>query len=555
MSSLLATLAESLTSATPNDDEELPNPREWAERHRRIDDRPFSLERFAPLTQCYEDGHPHQVYMKCAQVGVSEMAISKALHALDVGARYYHTDNAGLNVAYLFPTDAALDNFSKERFSSLQHESEHIATLFAGSPYNDTGFKQAGKSYLYLRGTQSKAKLKSFPADVLVRDEYDEMDDVALAMSEKRLRASTVKRIIDLSTPMFPGTGIHALYLQSDQQVWEVCCVGCAAWDTLDFFRDVRLDGAPYDDWRYWDEDHLRRATITVTCPECGAERDRCDPHGRWRALRPDVNWLRGYHIPALAFPGVDVRDLVLKSVSADPAVVAEFFRSDLGLPYDADGVRVTDTMLKQLSHELDSGQLPAGPWRQTTMGVDVGARFHYRISSTGPDGERYIRKMGAVRSWKDLDDLLKEYKVRRCVIDALPELHAVQEWIAKHPGKVVRAYYHQQDDLFKPEAEKITDTVHINRTMVLDAVYARIATAADRWPAAIHNDAEVQAHLKAPVRAKTKNKDGQEIVAWVHTAPDHLFHACAYDLIAQQTLPKAALGAGVLAQGAVKGW
>ena len=53
--------------------------------------------------------------------------------------------------------------------------------------------------------------------------------------------------------------------------------------------------------------------------------------------------------------------------------------------------------MLAQLSHDLPGGRLPERAWRDTTMGVDVGTRFHYRISAMG-EGERpYIRAMGAV--------------------------------------------------------------------------------------------------------------------------------------------------------------
>jgi len=538
-------------------------PRAWAEAYRRIDDQPFSLDRYAPLQEPYDDDHPFQVYRKCAQVGVSEMAITKACHALDAGARYWQTGKSGLNVAYLFPTGAALSDFSKERFSSLKDESVYLAKLFDGSPYDDVGFKQVGASYLYLRGTHSKKSLKSFPADILILDEYDEMDPTAVAMADKRLRASVVKRKIALSTPLLPGLGIDALYAQSDMRIWETHCPACDVWSELDFFRDVRVANADRAEWQHWDTERLLRGPITVHCPNCKRTIDRSGP-GRWRAQRPDVTAIRGYHIPALAFPSVDLSALVQASVSTNPAQVAEFYRSDLGLPFEPAGSRITLAMLTQLSHALIGGALPSGPWRQTTMGVDVGARLHYRISSTGPDGARYIRAMGSVANWVELDRLIATYQVRRCVIDALPELHACKDWALGQHGKVARALYPNgmAGELVRTKIEKNdegreiagSEQVLINRTMAMDAVFHAVATAAEHWPVSIHNDTEVQAHMIAPIRVMAKNDQGQEQARWAHTAPDHLFHACVYDLIAFQTLPKGLPGLP-LAQGRTKGW
>jgi hypothetical protein len=535
-------------------------PRAWAEAHRRIDDRPFSLDRYVPLHAPYDDDHPHQVYRKCAQVGVSEMAITKAMHALDVGARYWNVEKAGLNVAYLFPTGAALSDFSKERFSALKDESPYLAQLFANSPYDDVGFKQVGQSYLYLRGTHSKKSLKSFPADVLVLDEFDEMDPIGVAMARKRLRASMVKREIDLSTPLLPGTGIDALYAQSDGRVWETHCLHCDGWNELDFFRDVWLNDRSRDVWNVWDAEQIARAALSVRCPACQYPLDRCGP-GRWRAQRPEVTTLRGYHIPALAFPSVDVQQLCHNSIATDLAKVAEFYRSDLGLPYTPAGSRIDEAMLQRC--------VAAPPaettWRHTTLGVDVGSRFHYRLSSVAADGQRYVRLAGSVADWADLTRLIAQYSVRACVIDAQPELNGAMAWAATHAGKVWRAFYPNGlgADLLRTEQE--TDTagrvtpgsmvVKINRTLAMDQLFDAVATTHEAWCSDALHAAEVVAHLTAPVRVlDTSRTTGQATPRWAHTAPDHLFHASVYNRIADALLPK---GGGVLllGQAAGAGW
>lgn len=541
------------------------NALDWALTYRRIDDRAFTLERHRPLEAIYADDHPDMVVIKPAQVGVSELAISKVCHALDVGAAWWRTGKAGLNVGYLFPTKTALVDFSKERFSGLRVESDYLRSLFAGE-YDAVDFKRAGEhSYLYLRGMESEEGLLSFPADVLVFDEYDRMSRKAIALAEKRLRASTVKRQLRISTPTLPGRGIHEAYLHSDQQVWHVHCPTCDSSHALDFWRDVRCDGAEWETWRWWPAERLKdHVTTTTHCPQCKAAIDRCGP-GQWMAMHPGITSVRGYQVPWYAFPVVDLNKLCAAAVSTDPSQTAEFYRSDLGLPYEPEGARVTESMLRQLSADLPSGRLPDGAtWRKVTMGVDVGARLHYRISASGPDGGRYVLAMGAVRSFAELDALIARYKVRQTVIDAMPELHATRDWALTHKGKVLRAFYPASLDglLFRKKAAEEdahgnaivgTETVQINRTMAMDELYAAIANGAESWPATIHNDPDVLAHLQAPVRVVVTAKDGQPVAAWTHTAPDHLFHASVYDRIALAALP--APVAGGIGQAKAKGW
>ncbi len=362
-----------------------------------------------------------------------------------------------------------------------------------------------------------------------------------------------------LSTPTLPDYGIHEAYLQSDQHEWEVCCSLCESWNTLDFFRDVRVDGADYQEWQLWTDEQLYRARVYVACPSCHEalpDAARFGP-GRWVARRPEITRIRGYHVPALSFPSVSLTDLVIAAISTDPEQVIEFYRSDLGLPYEPKGSRITQEMLKQLSSDLEGGKLPEGTWTQITMGVDVGARFHYRVSATGPDGKRYVLAMGSVRTWDELSEVMTHNKVRHAVIDALPELHGAEAWSNKHKGKVLRAFYKDlKGELLRLPADeekemhgiKVTkpkpeglkkDTVLINRTMAMDTIYNLVVMGREVWPAAIHNDAEVEAHMTAPVRVVKEDDEGQPQATWVHTKPDHLFHAAVYDLIALKTLPK----------------
>ena len=527
----------------------------WAERHRRIDSQPFTLSRFEPLRALYLDDHPHIAVIKPAQRGVSEWAINYTTFSLDRGADHW-TDGAkdGLNVGYVFPTREALGDFSKERISGLMQESAHLAGLFSGDDdFNAITFKQVGRSYLYLRGGWSESALLSFAADVLVLDEFDRMDAKAVALARRRMNASMVRRELDISTPTVPGRGIHAQYLQSDRQVYEQACARCGAWVSFDFFRDVRVDGLPYDEWRRRPAELIRASEVTLHCPSCQIawpDADRCKP-GRWRAEAPEVKGLRGYWIPWWPFPVCDLTLLAVTAVSHDPSEIEELHRSDLGLPYEAGGSRITREQLAALSHELEGGVLPDTAWTNTTMGVDVGSRFHYRVSSQGADGHRYVRAMGGVASWDEVDALMVTYRVRLCVVDAMPEMHGARQFADRHRGRVLTATYPTANALkgvlFAPaeSAKALADgRVQINRTMAMDAVSAAVTTAAERWPASIHNDPEVVEHMTAPVRVTTQDTTGQPKADWVHTKPDHLFHACVYDLVASRLSPPEAANA-----------
>jgi hypothetical protein len=518
---------------------------EWAERHRLIDGHPFGLDRFAPLREMYEDEHPHIVVIKPAQRGVSEYAINVTGFALDRGADVWTGgQKEGINVGYIFPTREALGDFSKERVTGLRLEGPYLERMFGGDDdFNAVTFKQVGRSYLYLRGGWSESALLSFSADVLILDEFDRMDPKAVALARRRMNASIVRRELDISTPTIPGRGIHAQYLQSDRRIYRQPCSGCGELVSYDFFRDVHADDRPYGVWRTWTPERLRRAEVRLWCPSChheATDAERC-AEGVWHAEQPEITSLHGYHIPWWPFPFVDLTTLAVAAISQDPSELTEFYRSDLGLPYEPSGSRVTVAMLGQLSHRLPGGLLPADiAWRDVTMGIDVGSRFHYRVSGRGPNGDVYILAMGAVETWDELDTLMEIHAVRQCVIDALPELHQAQAWAAKHPGRVLRSFYPApsalKGQLFR--VDENAGVIQINRTMAMDRVFARIAATQEHWPAAIHNDPEVITHMTAPVRTTAIDAHGQEVPIWVHTAADHLFHGSVYDCLARESLP-----------------
>lgn len=538
------------------------NAYDWAHAYRFIDGQPFSLERFLPLIEPYQDDHPHMVIIKPAQRGVSEMAINKTMFTLDRGAPIWTEGRKnGLNVGYIFPTGGALGDFSKERIKGMEDESPYLHRLFKKQrEYNAVTFKQIGKSYLYLRGGTEETNLLSFPADVIILDEYDHLGEDVPSAARRRMNASEIGREIDISTPTLPGFGIHAMWLLSDQRVYEQEH-SCGAWVQYDFFRDVFVDGQEYLAWQRMNELDIQRAEIELRCPVCQepvTEAERT-VMGRWTAQQPEVTTLRGYWIPPLAFPVVRLRTLCLNAIKEKPTDIEQFYRSDLGQPYQTGGTRISREMLAALSAELENGLLPRHRWVKTTMGVDVGTRLHYRISSQSQDdGDIYVRAMGSVRDFDDLDGLMRTYKVRMALIDDLPEQRLSDAFVKRWKGRAAACLYPNANALkgvlFAPTRDKVIETgrVGANRTMLLDDVFDAVKGQHEHWPAAIHNDPEVIEHMTAPQRVTVLDSRGEPRMDWVHSAPDHGYHASGYDRLARQLLPKVS-GIGTIGQGSAR--
>jgi len=539
---------------------------DFALRHRRIERRPFNLERYRPLQALYEDDWPLIDVMKPAQRGVSEWAISLVCFALDQGARRWVPDGSksGLNVGYVFPARSDLIEFSKERLSGLKEESTYLADMFGTDDdrFDSLAFKQVGDSFLYLRGGYSTTGLRSFPCDVLILDEYDELDMGAVALARRRLNASLVKRLVRISTPTIPGAGISKAYAESDQRVYETACEFCAVecshcsrpmaaprgtlcgargcmgvastWTTYDFFRDVWADDHPWDEWQKWNAQHLLHADLELRCPNCHqpqSSKARCAP-GRWVSLAPENSRTHGYHIPWWPWPEpmMELLQLVLEAITDDPSESEQFFRSDLGIPHGASGGRIDPEMLLQLAAELPDG-LPDGPWSDTVMGADIGARIHYRIDSIGPGGFVYVREVGSVPDFSGLDTLMQKFNVRRAVVDAEPEWHGSMEFCQRWPGRALRCFYPGNANAVKTDLFNLkegTFDIQANRTQIIDLVYATIASCGERWPKNIATNEELISHMGNITRVRvTDEGTGRSYYNWVRTGPDHHIHTC----------------------------
>lgn len=468
---------------------------------------PWSFKHRAWQKALFDDLSPRVVVCKAAQMGVTELAMGRAMHAVDV---------LGTPTLYVFPTVDDAASFSSARFDAMLADSPYLERVF--NEVSNVSVKRAGSTPLYFRGCTRRA-LKSVPVGALVLDELDEMDEESVALARKRLQGHTNPVEWNLSTPHYPGEGIHAEYMTTDQRIWEVPCPHCEGFQEIIFENLVLDDGDPR-----W------------ICRECGkvwTEQQRLEllDKGHWRPQVPEAEY-HGYHISLLYSPVVTAKKIKLDWIEAQRSAtrMTEFHNSDLGLAYEAQGVNLTKNMVRGCM-----GMVPMieGPESGRTygMGIDVGLRCHYWIGEYCDEGVRVVH-MGDVGSLEEADYLVARYNPSCIVVDALPERHKSMEFRARMSrlGKeVYLAFYAKSEEL--SGADRIFQfdqrLVKIHRTARADLLAERIHRGTLILPGDTND--ECVRHVSSVYRATVEGKDGQPRAVWKSRGPDHYFHAGIY--------------------------
>ena len=547
------------TAYTEEEIQEFVSPRgplDWATTYRNIGGLGFSLDLYPCLRQIYEDPHEFKVIQKPAQVGVSEYLLNIALHAMDGGYKYYKQKRKKLNVGYIFPTTQAVQEFSKERIAAgILEENEYLGELVKGQEVGRSGmrlhstlhFYRIGKSILHMRGAQNPTvQLKSFPIDLLIIDEIDEVSDRAVALATKRLGASELRHKIYASTPKYPGVGVNYYFVLSDQHVWELECPSCGMWQEPDFFKNVYMveeEGLiSYDEWVQLGEAGVAKNKFLFVCQNCLAEMDR-KAEGRWVAKNPESR-IRGYRIPGLVSPKVPLHEYALNSCKMKPADIQEFWNSDLGLPYAPKGgsLSVADLMRCEQKGIDEFRKFYHVYW--SVMGIDVGAKLHAKVSTINEQGLWETVLLAELDDFDEFDDIIKRYKVGAIVVDAYPETRAAKKFAEDYKGKVWLARYAPPTQIETAKFGFLKDDdptpyVDIARTEAMDEVASSIIEGKEAWPELVrHQWPTFYSMMQAPVKVKKSNlrRDGSVEVRYVYqeTGPDHFYHAFVYEWVAR---------------------
>ncbi len=477
------------------------------------------------LQDLYSDAHRFIVVQKAAQVFATEYMINGAIWVADTG------QGSNGTALYVMPTQAQVNDFSQARVDRAIGESAYLHDRTAPPPPSRPGpsrqaLKKIGDGYVYFRGGDAK-QLISVPADAVYLDEFDLMSPEVLPRAMQRLGASTLGLVRVASTPRFPEAGVNALFLDSDQRYYFLKCPACGLTQRLEWDHNV----------------DQKRGVLVCRSQQCRRPLDLWAPGG-WEATAPG-NERHGYNINRLYSPLANIPQLIYESQETTPAAMQEFQNSVLGQTFVPPGGKLSFADLDACRREYT---LPQEQWADLTdMGVDVGTKLHTIIRTHGaPDAPSRLLFAGEVDSFDDLDRLMKRFNVDRVVIDAQPEGHGAREFARRYPYKVWVSYYDRDhgDHVWERRQGELVNTVHVNRTDALEAMFERVRAGKVELPQnARHLGGRVRdgfgeyyREMTALNRVLEENARENWVGRYVNGGKaDHYAHGEAYCLLANQ--------------------
>ena len=443
------------------------------------------------------------------------------------GARY----GEYRGILYLFPSKSDVTDFSKSRIDPLIEENPDTIAKWIKRTSKDAdaaNIKRIWDSFLYLRGMKSRVGLKSVPADMVVFDELDEAPQNAVDMAMERMAHSDFKHVLMLSNPTLPDYGIDKQFHNTDQNFWLLKCKKCNRWTNLvETFPEclVPINGK-----------------VIRACVKCGAELDPA--HGEWVPKKPSVTEKRGYQYSQLYSHYVSPLEILTKFHETDN--LTDFYNLKIGIAYVEAENRLNIPQVLKLSADHENQASDPGP---CSMGVDQGKDIHVVIGKRNGAMAGKIVHLGIYKDFEELDIMMKNFNVARCIIDALPETRKAREFADRFKGKVWLSYYnkHQKGNYAWNELELI---VQSNRTESLDASHREILNEDIILPrhdagaknCIVYNFAEHLANIakklvEEEVRDQKgiKHKTGSKRYIYVKLGPDHFRHAFNYEAMARQ--------------------
>lgn len=482
---------------------------DWVEDYWTSRGNPLDFKKHTYLLQVYEDQHPFIVFMKPAQTGLTERMITEAI---------WLPDQFKENSIYFMPTAGLMGDLVQERVDEPFNNNPYLQKVLGRSKRllkqpDKTSLKRMSKGFAYFRGSNKPNQISTIAGDAIFVDELDRMMMESVPYFDKRLEHSNRKWQRWASTPTIADFGIHKLYKESDQHEWWLTCRNCGLSQVLDFFVNVNTE----------------RAMIVCANQGCKFQMIPWECKGVWKPANP-TSKIRGYKIPQLCSPFLDLSKAIRQSRSAAESEVQQFYNQVLGVPYEPKGAKLTE---EDLNGCIQKYRSPFKKPEFTFMGVDVGRDLHYIVRT-----EKRVCAIGKVPNFtgnNSIEQVMKEFRVKGCVIDALPETRKAQELAMLFPRRVKLSYYTGVAEMSEATTYyKVNeDKVNSDRTIGLDHVFAEVRMKELELPENLDDFQEFKDHMKSTTRVKREDRKGVEKAVYVETSADHYLHALNYSKMA----------------------
>lgn len=354
----------------------------------------------------------------------------------------------------------------------------------------------------------------SVPADLIVYDELDEAPQKGIDMAQERMSHSEIRESLKLSNPTIPDYGIDKAFQGTDQRYWLLKCPACGHYTCLeDTFPKCLVESG---------------GRVIRVCERCQSELDPAV--GEWVAKHPRVTDQRGYHYSQLFSSYVDPGD-ILKQFRTTTNL-QDFYNLKIGNAHIEAENRLS---LEEVLHLCGSGGIESASSGPCSMGVDQGKDLHVVIGKKGLDRGDSIIHLGVYKDWEELDRLMNNFNVGRCVVDALPETRNARAFAERHKGKIYLNYYqiHQKNG-YNWNEEALT--VACNRTESLDESHNQVMFRKIFLPKECGIVKEFALHLhNVAKKLEEDDETGSKRYVYVKLGTDHFRHAFNYECMARQ--------------------
>lgn len=493
---------------------------------------PWTFKYHPWLREMHDSKAEINVGKKSAQMGYSETALNRTFFAIAIEK----TD-----CLYVLPAKTPdASDFSAARFNPALEMSEVLARLF--SDVQNIGHKRAGTTNLYIRGSKSRAGLKSVPVGLLILDEVDEMAQENIPLALERQSGQMSKSTWAISTPTIDGFGIDGMFQSTTQEHFFFKCPCCSRMTELVYPDCLVVVGEEIND--------IRLAESYIKCKECGGKLNHATKFewlkdGQWVKSHSDRD-ARGFYINQMYSSTVKPADIARTVINAqyNPADEQELFNSKLGLAHTVEGAKITDEMLDAVVGDFKIKPVNTG--KLITMGVDVGSWLHLTVEEWSTFESNFVDlsfnshprviNITKVRDFEELDLIMQEYGVHYCVCDANPERRKASEFARRFYGRVKLCFYGRGVTSRQIQEHKEADmdlTITVDRTSWLDQSLGRFRAKTIKLP--IDTPFEYRSHLKSLVRVYEKDVDENPVGRYVKRTndQDHYAHARNYSEIA----------------------
>ena len=518
--------------------------------------KPYSNSRFPYVRPIMNSKASFNWIKKAAQTGLSEAAITISLYA---------AIRDSLNVLYYFPTKAKMDEFSAARVDDAIVLSPYINGL---TTTKNRSMKRFGTSTVYMLGANLEGNdLKSTSGARMIMDEFDEWSKEAVALALERMsgQVDIDTRVWGFSTPTLPDVGVDEKFKESTQESFFFPCPHCAKpialeWDLEEetgrhclVMPDNKAVGAHYQCWRCNGElPDDRKAEWLAGGFYAGGLCKNGNPVDV--SDTPNFKLNRGFYVPQMYSPGVTATQFAVKylrGAAGDLAALREFYNSGVGSPFLEGKHRVEVAHLKHAKQIAPYYLASCKPKKGDviTLGIDQGGPVHhftavewkFDLDRYGDPNDRAIGKiigLGRIMAddWDRVYGLMREYRVRMCVIDYFPEPTNARKFARRFPEFVYLCQYPNGvtgiREVRTTEDEYGANLAKVDKTAWLSKSLGRIISGDLMLP--IDTPEEFEEHVRAPIRTMNKDRVKAEFVI---EAPDHYAHALNYAEVALKIL------------------